>query len=54
MHDNVRLNKIRKRKTDGMDNLVTGIQKVYAPKIGQHLWLLRENGNVAFKIIIGL
>jgi hypothetical protein len=37
-----------------MEDQVTGIQEVYAPKIGQHLWLLRENGNEAFKIIIGL
>jgi hypothetical protein len=37
-----------------MEDQLTGIQKVYAPKIGQHLWLLRENGNEAFKIIIGL
>jgi hypothetical protein len=37
-----------------MENEVTGIQKVNAQKSGQHLWLLRENGNEAFKIIIGL
>ena len=37
-----------------MEDQLTGIQEVYAPKIGQHLWLLRKNGNKAFKIIIGL